>query len=48
LLLFSPDRKSLAYYEDILKKHWDNKPTLREDRDQPPGSIEGKREVKDV
>lgn len=40
----------MRYWEDLLKKHeyWDNKPTLRDDIDQQPGNIEGKREVKDV
>lgn len=35
----------------MIKPHsyWDKKPTLRDDIDnQKPGSIEGKREVKDV
>jgi hypothetical protein len=35
----------IRYWEDLLKKHeyWDNKPTLRDDIDQQPGNIEGKR-----
>jgi len=40
----------LKYWEDLLKKHeyWDDKPTLREDKDQKPGNIEGERKVEDV
>ena len=40
----------LRYWEDLLKKHeyWDEKPTLREDKDQKPGNIEGERKVADV
>lgn len=35
----------IRYWEDLLKKHeyWDSKPTLRDDVDQQPGNIEGKR-----
>lgn len=47
---FRPDRKLVKYYEDILKPHeyWDPKPTLRDDKEQKPGNIQGKRQVKDV
>ncbi len=40
----------LKYWEDLLKKHeyWDHKPTLRDDTDQKPGNIEGKRTVAEV
>lgn len=33
-----------------MKPHsyWDPKPTLRDDKEQQPGNIEGKRDVKDV
>ena len=33
-----------------MKKHeyWDEKPTLRDDKDQPPGSVEGERKVEEV
>ena len=40
----------IRYYEDLIKPHeyWDQRPTLRDDREQAPGNVEGKREVKDV
>lgn len=40
----------IRYYEDLIKPHeyWDQRPTLRDDREQTPGNVEGKREVKDV
>ena len=45
----SPDRKTIEYWKQLLKVHeyWDKRPTLRDDIDQQPGNIEGKRTVKD-